>query len=251
MTEMLKLNKLQIGYAPQGKQKEPVSLSFPIEVIVNKGEMVALTGPNGAGKSTLFRTIAGFQNALEGSIIIDGKQLNTLSLRQMSKLLSVVFTDRISDAYISVFDVVATGRYPYINQWMKMSKTDKQIVHQSMEMTGIARFATRLFRSLSDGEQQKVLIAKALAQQTPLIILDEPAAFLDYPSKLSLLKLLKKLCNETQKTILLSSHDLEMIVRHVDKLWLMAPNLPLIAGMPSQLIENKSIEKYFGVAYSL
>jgi iron complex transport system ATP-binding protein len=95
------------------------------------------------------------------------------------------------------------------------------------------------------------LIAKALAQQTPLIILDEPAAFLDYPSKLNLLKLLKQLCDETQKTILLSSHDLEMIFRHVDKLWLMAPNLPLIAGSPIQLIDNKTIEKYFGVAYEL
>ncbi len=251
MTEMLKLKQLQIGYANQGKLKGSVSLTSPIEAVVNKGEMVALTGPNGAGKSTLFRTIAGLHRALGGFVEIDGKSLNTLSLPQMSKLLSVVFTDRIADAYLNVFDVVATGRYPYINQWMKMSRADRQIVHQSMEMTGIAQFASRLFRTLSDGEQQKVLIAKALAQQTPLIILDEPAAFLDYPSKLNLLKLLKQLCEETQKTILLSSHDLEMILRHVDKLWLMAPNLPLIAGSPIQLIENKTIEKYFGVAYEL
>ncbi|MBG0781306.1 MAG: ABC transporter ATP-binding protein [Bacteroidales bacterium] len=249
--EMLRLKQLQIGYANQGKHKSSISLTPPIEAVVYKGEMVALTGPNGAGKSTLFRTIAGLHKALGGSIEIDGKSLNTLSLRQMSKLLSVVFTDRISDAYLNVFDVVATGRYPYINQWMKMSRTDRQIVHQSMEMTGITQFASKLFKNLSDGEQQKVLIAKALAQQTPLIILDEPAAFLDYPSKLNLLKLLKQLCDETQKTILLSSHDLEMIFRHVDKLWLMAPNLPLIAGSPIQLIDNKTIEKYFGVAYEL
>jgi iron complex transport system ATP-binding protein len=251
MKEMLKLKQLQIGFANQGKLKESINLTSPIDAVVNRGEMVALTGPNGAGKSTLFRTIAGLHKALGGSVEIDGKSLNTLHLRQISKLLSVVFTDRISDAYLNVFDVVATGRYPYTNQWMKMSRVDRQIVHQSMEMTGIGHFASRLFRTLSDGEKQKVMIAKALAQQTPLIILDEPAAFLDYPSKLNLLKLLKQLCEETQKTILLSSHDLEMILRHVDILWLMAPNLPLIAGSPIQLVENKTIEKYFGVAYEL
>jgi len=118
-----------------------------------------------------------------------------------------------------------------------------------MEMAGIKQFASRLFKSLSDGEKQKVLIAKALAQDTPLILLDEPSAFLDYPSKLNLLKLLKQLCVDTQKTILLSSHDLDMILKHVDTLWLMAPQMPLVSGTPKQLVENKTIDQYFGLAF--
>jgi len=249
MTEMLKLHQLQIGYMAQGKHKEVVALTPPIEALVNKGEMVALSGPNGAGKSTLFRTIAGMQPALNGRIEIAGKALKYLNLHQLSKLLSIVFTDRISEPYLTVFDLVATGRYPYINQWMKMKQADKRIITESMEMAGIEQFASRLFRSLSDGEKQKVLIAKALAQDTPLILFDEPAAFLDYPSKLNLLKLLKKLSADTQKTILLSSHDLDMILKHVDTLWLMAPKLPLISGTPKQMIENKTIDRYFGLAY--
>ncbi len=247
MKEMLKIDGLQIGYKALKKKGKAVVLSQPIDTVVFEGELVALTGPNGAGKSTLFRTIAGMQQALNGSIEIDGKKLEALNLRQMSRLLSIVFTDQITDAYLRVYDIVAAGRYPYINQWMKMSDTDRKIILESLEKTGMIEFKDRLFSSLSDGEKQKVLISKALAQDTPLILLDEPAAFLDYPSKINLLKLLKQLCVEERKTIILSSHDLEMILRRVDKLWVMARNKPLAVGSPSSLLNSKTIDLYFGI----
>ncbi len=148
-----------------------------ISVSLNKGELVALTGPNGAGKTSLFRVISSNLKPLQGQVFIDGKDITDLSARQKAGLLSIVLTDRVGENFMKVYDVVASGRYPYTGLWARLTNEDKTIINQSLELTGAAVLADRLMQSLSDGERQKVMIAKALAQDTPLILLDEPSAF--------------------------------------------------------------------------
>ncbi|MBU1579194.1 MAG: ABC transporter ATP-binding protein [Bacteroidetes bacterium] len=249
MKEMLKLNKLVIGYA--SSKKDAKALMPPISVSMNSGDLVALTGPNGAGKTTLFRALSSNILPLGGEIFIDQQNMRKLHAREKSALLSIVLTDRIGDQYMKVSDVVASGRYPYVGIWARLNKLDRQIIDQSLHLAGIEALAARTLQSLSDGERQKVMIAKALAQDTPLILMDEPAAFLDYPSKIALIRLLKTLSSEHNKTILFSSHDLDMIISNVDKIWLMAPQKPMISGIPEDLLASGKMNDYFGIPYQL
>jgi len=248
MKKMLELQQLSIGYADSRKKVKP--LMPAISVSLDKGELVALTGPNGAGKTTLFRVISSNLKPLQGQVFIDGKDIADLSARQKAGLLSIVLTDRVGENFMKVFDVVASGRYPYTGLWARLTREDKIIIDRSLELTGAAVLSDRLMQSLSDGERQKVMIAKALAQDTPLILLDEPSAFLDYPSKIALIQLLKKLASEFNKTILFSSHDLDMIMRQVDKLWLMSPEKPMLSGTPDELLKNRKLLAYFGMEFT-
>lgn len=248
MRKMLELQQLSIGYAASKKSAKP--LMPVISVSLDKGELVALTGPNGAGKTTLFRVISSNLKPLQGQVLIDGKDIADLSARHKAGLLSIVLTDRVGENFMKVYDVVASGRYPYTGLWARLTQEDKIIITQSLELTGAAVLADRLMQSLSDGERQKVMIAKALAQDTPLILLDEPSAFLDYPSKIALIQLLKKLASDFNKTILFSSHDLDMIMRQVDKLWLMSPEKPMLSGTPDELLKNGKLQAYFGIVYT-
>lgn len=248
MKKMLELQELLIGYAASKKAANP--LMPAISVSLNKGELVTLTGPNGAGKTSLFRVISSNLKPLQGQVFIDGKDITDLSARQKAGLLSIVLTDRVGENFMKVYDVVASGRYPYTGLWARLTNEDKRIIDQSLELTGAAVLSGRLMQSLSDGERQKVMIAKALAQDTPLILLDEPSAFLDYPSKISLVQLLKKLTSEFHKTILFSSHDLDMIMRQVDKLWLMSPEKPMLSGKPNDLLADGKLQMYFGMNFT-
>ena len=211
------LNNLVIGY--QGYK-----VAGPMTDNLHAGELCCLLGANGAGKSTLLRTLAAFQPPLEGEIRIDGRNISEIPPRQLSTLIGIVLTERIKMGGITVRDMVAMGRSPYTNFWGRLTDEDNHEVDQAMQQVGITQFANRQISTLSDGERQKVMIAKALAQGTPIILLDEPTAFLDFPSKVEVMLLLGRLAHEMGKSIFLSTHDLDLALQTADRLWLMAPS---------------------------
>ena len=234
------LNKLVIGYG------ESV-VAGPISATLHEGELCCLLGANGAGKSTLLRTLAAFQTPLAGELWIGERQIKDIAPRELSTLIGIVLTDRIRAQGITVRDMVSMGRSPYTNFWGKLTANDNQEVDKAMQLVGIAHFADRQIATLSDGERQKVMIAKALAQGTPIILLDEPTAFLDFPSKVDIMLLLGRLAHEMNKTIFLSTHDLDLALQTSDRLWLMAKrakgeelgekNADFAVGTPSELSE--------------
>ena len=238
--EILKTSALSIGY----DNKTVVS---NINVTLSEGDIIALVGPNGAGKSTLFKTFSTHIKPVEGKIELFGKDLISYSPKERAKLLGIVLTERPDDMFMKVYDVVAAGRYPYTGMFGKLSEKDEIKIKASLELVGVIHLIDRVFNTLSDGEKQKVMIAKAIAQNTPIIMLDEPTAFLDYPSKIELFSLLKKLAKEQKKAILFSSHDLELLLRYTDNLWIIAKNKPFAAGQSSELLKNGVIKEYFGL----
>ena len=191
---------------------EDINLSLPC------GSMTCILGPNGAGKSTLLRTLCGFQPALGGSASIEGTDISQLSPAQMARKVSVVLTYRPDTPSLTAEEMVAMGRAPYTGFWGTIHSADKLVVEQAMHTVGITSLASRRMGTLSDGELQKVMIAKALAQQTPVILLDEPTAFLDYASKVQVMKTLSSLAHQEGKTILMSTHDMELAARLADNL---------------------------------
>jgi iron complex transport system ATP-binding protein len=217
----VQLDNVSIGYRTrQGTRQVATALTAAIR----QGELTCLLGRNGVGKSTLLRTLAGFLPPLAGTITIKGRPLASYTQRELACQLGVVLTERPTVWQMTVHELVATGRSPYTNFWGRLSSEDRLIVDQALEQVGISHLAGRQVSTLSDGERQKAMIAKALAQQTDIIYLDEPTAFLDYPSKVDTLLLLKRIATEHQKTIFLSTHDVELALQIADRLWLMHPN---------------------------
>ena len=209
------------------------------------GSLTCLIGHNGTGKSTLLRTIAHLQPALDGSVFIGPDDITMLRPSRLSRMISIVLTSRPDARNMTVEELVALGRAPYTGFWGRLSSDDRLIVRQSIESVGIAPMAERRVCSLSDGEMQKVMIAKSLAQQTPVILLDEPTAFLDFPGKIDLMLLLQRLAHEERKTILLSTHDLETALQTADRLWLLADGA-LHDGTPHELAAQGFIDDYIG-----
>lgn len=204
-------NRLTVGYRGH-RVVEDISLSLPC------GRLVCLLGPNGAGKSTLLRTLCGFQPPIEGTVTISGSDITTMSAAEVARHVSVVLTDRPPTPSLTAREMVGMGRAPYTGFWGRLSDDDRRLVSEAMTTVGIAQLATRRMGQLSDGERQKVMIAKALAQHTPVIVLDEPTAFLDYPSKVAVMKTLARLAHDEGKTILMSTHDLELAAQLGDEL---------------------------------
>lgn len=204
-------NRLTVGYRGH-RVVEDISLSLPC------GRLVCLLGPNGAGKSTLLRTLCGFQPPIEGTVTISGSDITAMSAAEVARLVSVVLTDRPLTPSLTAAEMVGMGRAPYTGFWGRLSDDDRRLVSEAMQAVGIAPLATRRMGRLSDGERQKVMIAKALAQHTPVIVLDEPTAFLDYPSKVAVMKTLARLAHDEGKTILMSTHDLELAAQLGDEL---------------------------------
>lgn len=204
-------NRLTVGYRGH-RVVEDISLSLPC------GRLVCLLGPNGAGKSTLLRTLCGFQPPIAGTVTISGSDITTMSAAEVARLVSVVLTDRPLTPSLTAAEMVGIGRAPYTGFWGRLSDDDRRLVSEAMQTVGIAPLATRRMGRLSDGERQKVMIAKALAQHTPVIVLDEPTAFLDYPSKVAVMKTLARLAHDEGKTILMSTHDLELAAQLGDEL---------------------------------
>jgi len=243
MSYIVDIQNLEIGYFKSGEGGIP--LLPPMNLSLNSGSLVGLIGANGSGKSTLLRTLSGLASPLSGNIFIQGKNAKDLTLDQKAKSISVVLTDTVSDPYLRVVDVVSMGRYPYTGFLGRLSPADKQQIEKGMEVAGVSALRHRPITQLSDGERQKVMIAKAIAQDTPIILLDEPAAFLDYPSKIDLMSLLVRLAHHEKKTILLSSHDLELVLKSADRIWLLGKGMQAIEGMPEKLVLNGVIGTYF------
>lgn len=215
--KMITLKNLVVGYHDGRHTRQ---LNHAANEEARDGMLTCLIGANGAGKSTLLRTIAGFQLPLEGTVLLGGDDVRALSPRQRAERMAVVLTDRPDVMCTTVWEMVATGRAPFTGFWGRLSGKDRDIVTRSLRLVSIEWMADRTVASLSDGERQKVMIAKALAQQTPIILLDEPTAFLDYPSRVEVMQLLLNIAHEEHKTVLLSTHDLDLALHTADRLWL-------------------------------
>ena len=238
--EVLRTKDLHIGY----KDK---AILPSINVSLEEGNLIALIGPNGAGKSTLFKTLTAHIKAIGGSVELMGKELSEYSAKEKAMLIGLVLTERPDDMFLKVYDVVASGRCPYTNFFGKIEKEDENIIQESLDIVSINQLKNRYFNTLSDGEKQKVMIAKTLAQNTPIIFMDEPTAFIDYPSKIELFSLMKMLTKERNKTIIFSSHDLELLLRYTDDIWLISKGKQLISAKKDDLIGNDILKEYFNL----
>ncbi len=243
---------LTIGYRRRSDAKVVAS---GINLSLQRGVVTCLFGPNGAGKSTLLRTLSCRQPALEGAILsADGVDLAALEPSKVARIMSVVYTERTNAGALTAREVVALGRQPYTGFFGRLSAADRQIVSDSLEAVGMVSLAERHIATLSDGERQKVMIARALAQQTPVMILDEPTSFLDVASRLEIMQLLKNLADEYQTAVLLSTHDVASALAVSSQLWLMPGGGRFESGAPGELIESGSLPNLFagrGVEFSL
>ncbi len=241
---------LSIGYRTKGSVR---AVASGVDGTVRSGELTCLMGENGVGKSTLLRTLSGFQPPLSGTIQILGRPLADYSPKELAQTIGVVLTEKPDVGLMTARELVAMGRSPYTGFWGRLSASDHDAVEEAISQVGIHQLADRQVGTLSDGERQKVMIAKALAQQTPIIFLDEPTAFLDYPSKVDMLLLLRRISHEACKTIFLSTHDLELTLQAADTIWLMTRSEGLLTGTPHDLARQgalaRFVEKAPGVAF--
>ena len=243
----IELQQLSVGYEQQGRM--PLEILKDINLSAAPGEMVALIGSNGIGKSTLLRTLAGFQRWFSGNIKISGRNLEEVSAKELATIMSFVSTENVRIPNLSVFDLVAYGRFPYTNWIGMLSDKDKTEVNEAIEKVGLRGFENRPVAQISDGERQRAMIARALAQDTPVIVLDEPTAYLDVSNKYEIFHLLQVLASEKKKTIILSTHDLNIALREVDKLWIAtekganqgAPEDAVLHGWLNQLFKNEHV----------
>ena len=239
----LRTENLAIGYAA-GKQP-PYLIAEGLSLALMPGELVCLLGPNGAGKSTLMRTLAGLQPVLSGDIWLAEKRLGEFLPQELATKIGLVLTDRTDVGHLSVESLVALGRYPHTGWWGKLSEHDLDIVRWAIEATGASDLVGRNVSELSDGERQKVMIARALAQEPEIILLDEPTAFLDLPRRVEIMHLLRQLTHGTNRAILLSTHDLDLALRCADRTWLLSSKGDIRTGLPEALVLDGSLEATF------
>lgn len=240
---MLHTKTLSIGYTIRGKE---YILQPGLDLQLFEGDFVCLIGPNGCGKSTLIRTLCGLKSPLAGEVFIHDEKLSTLGYNQRSRLLNTVLTDRTVVDSITVEEVVALGRYSYTN-WIG-SLTDEDIIHiaKAIKEVGLSGFEERKLDTLSDGERQRVFIAKALASDAPVLLLDEPTAHLDISNRVEVLTLLRNLSITTGHTCLVSTHDLGLALQLADEIWLMLPGEGIICYTPEEIIQENYPDKVFG-----
>ncbi len=221
---ILSTSNLSIGYKTK---KASATLSENLNLNLKKGKLVALIGANGIGKSTLLRTLSGIQKPLSGKVILQSKNIQNFEPLALAQEMSLVLTEKLPPSNLSVFELIALGRQPYTNWIGKLTDLDRDQIHSAMENAQVSHLADKKFYEISDGQLQKVLIARALAQDTPLIILDEPTTHLDLLHKVALFKLLKKLTQESGKCILFSTHDIDMAIQISDEMIIMTPEIVL------------------------
>ena len=245
--ETIVLKDLGIGYTTKHGVRV---VAEHINGAIRSGELTCLLGANGVGKSTLLRTLSAFQPKTSGEILfaddngLQSREISEMSDKELSRKIGVVLTEKPDVRNMRVRELVSLGRSPYTGFWGTYSKEDLQIVDESIALVGIESLSKRMVHTLSDGERQKVMIAKALAQQTPVIYLDEPTAFLDYPSKVEVLQLLSHISRQAQKTIFLSTHDVELALQLADTIWLMTHEAGMTIGTPTQLAQQGALARF-------
>lgn len=238
---VLTADHLTIGYPRR-------TVARDLALTLEPGELVCLLGPNGAGKSTLMRTLAGMHPPLAGKVLLQGENVARLPARELAKRLSVVLTEHVDVGAISGRELVELGRYPYTDWMSRQTDRDRRAVRWALEAVDGLALAERSLHELSDGERQKMYIARALAQEPAVMMLDEPTAFLDLPRRVEIMHLLRTLARETRRAILLSTHDLDLALRNADRVWLLSKSGELHVGAPEDLVLNGAFEKAFAGA---
>ncbi|MFD1095717.1 ABC transporter ATP-binding protein [Salegentibacter chungangensis] len=238
---ILKTEDLDIGYHSKKAEK---LIAGNIEIEVNEGELVAVIGINGVGKSTLLRTLSGVQEPLRGKVLIRNTEIRKIEPLEKASLISLVLTGQPISKNLSVFELVALGRQPYTNWIGTLSKNDLRKIKKSLEIVDIDNLKDKKCYELSDGQMQKVLIARAIAQDTPLVILDEPTTHLDLYHKAYVLKLLKKLTRKTKKAILFASHEINLAIQLCDRIILMQED-KVLTGTPKELLDSGAFSSVF------
>lgn len=239
---MLRASGLTVGYSTR-----PIISNINAELA--RGELTVLIGANGSGKSTLLRTLCGAQPPLAGNVEIDGSRVDKLSAEKLSRLISIVMTDRVGGGGLTVKELVSLGRHPYSGFFGKMTKEDKAIVEESINILGLSHKSDRYVSELSDGERQKAMISRALAQDTPVIIMDEPTSFLDVSSRFEIMQVLAKRVKEMNRSIILSTHDTSASLPLANCVWAVAEGC-LTAGTLDELASVGVMDHIFtGVIY--
>ncbi len=242
-TIILETRELGIGYSVNRKT---TTLHDRLNLSLHRGDLVCIIGPNGSGKSTLLRTLGGLQPSIKGSITIFGNNLDKLKFTERSRLLSIVLTEKTAIENITVEEIAALGRYTETNWLGTMNENDRKIVHSSLKMVGLQNFGNRQYGTLSDGEKQRTFIAKALASQAPLMLLDEPTAHLDIPNRVEIMTLLRKLTRNNHQSVLVSTHDLDLATQLADEIWLMEKDNVMLCTTPEEAISSGTINDCFG-----
>lgn len=209
---MLQTENLSIGYTNK-------TIASDISLSLEKGEMACLIGENGSGKSTLLRTLAGLQVPISGRILLENSILSDISVQEKARLVSLVLTERLHLSFATAFEVAALGRFPYTNFMGTLQSEDRVCIENALQHVGADHLSKRWFNELSDGEKQKVMIARALAQSPKLLILDEPTAFLDFKRRIEVMKLLRTIADQGECAILLSTHELDLATQFADTIW--------------------------------
>lgn len=235
----IEFRNLSTAYGPH-TLLQGVSVCFP------ESSLTALIGRNGAGKSTLLRAVAALNKHYTGTILLTGRDIRTLSAGELAKRISLVTTQRINIPNLTAREIIAMGRAPYTSWTGRLSSVDEEIIDRAMLLTDTARFADRQLNHISDGERQRIMIARAIAQDTPVILLDEPTSFLDLPARYDLAQLLQTLAHEYQKTILFSTHELDIALRYTDSIALLADHV-LYNMPPAQLQSSALLQRHFNI----
>jgi iron complex transport system ATP-binding protein len=241
--QVLMAADLCIGYP--SKFGPPKILSQDLNLELKAGQLVCLLGPNGSGKSTLLRTLSGLQPALGGQVWVKNRKLHTLSARELSRILGVVLTERLEVPNMRVYDLLSLGRYPYTDWTGRLKQSDHDVLSKIIRLTDLENLIHRELSELSDGERQKAMVARALAQEPDLVFLDEPTAFLDLPRRVELMGTLRNLAHSTKRCFLVSTHDLDLALRAADQLWLLSPEGKVYSGIPEVLALQGSFAKVF------
>lgn len=232
------IRNITLGYS----ENQPLLRDFSLDVL--SGQLIALVGRNGIGKSTLLRTLAGTARPMAGDVLMDGNSIFSMKSSQLAKYIAFVNTEIITVEHLKVWDVVSFGRSPYTNWAGALSDEDEAIVTQAIRDVGVSHLKSAKINRLSDGERQRVMVARAIAQQTPIILLDEPTAFLDIPNRYQIAMLLHEIACKQNKTVLYSSHDLATAIKLCDAIWVMSPD-GVTSGTPPELAANEAYNVMF------
>ena len=235
-----KSNNLKVGYSKR-------IVVDDVKIDLSKGEILCILGPNGCGKSTILKSITNHIKILEGNITVLGKDLNNISAKERAKEMSVVLTERVAPEMMTALDIVGTGRYPHTNHFGKCDEKDLKIIEESIEIVNGQELQDKEFKSLSDGEKQRIMLARAICQEADIMVLDEPTSYLDIRYKIELLNILSKLSLEKEKTIIMSLHEIDLVPKIADKVILIKDGKILHYGTPEEVITDESIKEVYNL----